>query len=104
MKKDAILDVPANGAGKHHFLEVAALFHQVLGGIAMLNSRHALLDNRAVIENFRDVMRGGADELDSAIIGLLVRLRADERRQKRVVNVDHLLRIVADEIGESTCM
>lgn len=35
MKKDAILDVPANGAGKHHILEVAAFFHQVLERVAM---------------------------------------------------------------------
>lgn len=52
-------------------------------------SSGVLLDDRALVEVAGDVVRGRADELDAALLGLLVRLGADERRQERVVDVDH---------------
>jgi len=42
-------------------------------------------------------MRGGANEFHASLVGLVMRLGADERGQKRMMDVDDLLRVVADE-------
>ena len=55
---------------------------QVLDGVAMRNARDVLFDDGAVVENFRDVMSGRADQLDAALERLMVRLCANERGQK----------------------
>ena len=64
----------------------------------MRNADDVLLDDRSVVENFGDVVAGGADQLHAALERLLVRLAPDERRQKRVVDVDDVVRrVLADE-------
>ncbi len=90
--------MPADGAGKHDFLEVAAFADKVFDGIAVGDAHDILLDDGAVVEDFGDVVAGGADELDAALEGLVVRARANEGRQKRMMDVDDALRIAADEI------
>jgi len=42
-------------------------------------------------------MRGGANEFHASLVGLVMRLGADERGQKRMMDVDDLLRVVPDE-------
>ena len=65
----------------------------------MRNAHHVLLDDRSVVEHFRDVMAGGADQFHAAIESLLVRLAADKRGQKRMMNIDNVVRrILADKI------
>src|SRR6266850_2697248 len=98
VEEDAVFNVPANRARQCHAFHVAALFDKVFERVAVRDARDALLNDRAVIENFGDVMRRGADELHAALVGLVMRLGADKRRQERVMNVDDLLRIVPDEI------
>ena len=85
---DAVFDVPVHGAGQDHFFEVAAFLDQILERIAMRDARDVLFDDGPVIQDFREVMSGRADQLDSALKRLLVRLRADKRRQERMVDVD----------------
>ncbi len=80
--------MPADGAGQRDAFHVAALFDKILERVAVRDARHALLDDRAVIENFGDVMRGGADEFYAALVGLVMWLGADERRQERMMDVD----------------
>ena len=65
----------------------------------MRNAHYVLLDDRSVVEHFRDVVAGGADQFHPAIERLLVRLAADKRGQKRMMNIDDVVRrIVADEV------
>src|SRR5579862_7123304 len=64
----------------------------------MRDSCDSLFDDWSIVEDFRDVVRSGADEFYAAVVRLLVRLGTNERRQKRVVNIDDLLQVVANEI------
>ena len=56
---------------------------------AVRDARDVLLDDRAGVELLGDVVRGRADDLDAALARAAVRVGADERRQERVVDVDH---------------
>src|SRR6202021_1061362 len=59
---------------------------------------HVLLNNGTIVEHLRDVVTGRSDQLDSALECLMVGPGADERRQKRMMNVDDALRIPTDEV------
>ena len=48
---------------------------------------------------FGDVVAGGADELDAAREGRVIRARAGEGGQERVVDVDDAARVGVDERG-----
>src|SRR5262249_27227940 len=76
--EDAVLEVPADGACQHGALEVAALAQQVRDRIAVRRARDVLLDDRAFVEVGGGVVRGGADQLDAALLRLVVRLAALE--------------------------
>ena len=56
--------------------------------VAVADARDVLLDDRPVVELGRHVVRGRADHLDAALERAVVRARARERRQERVVDVD----------------
>ncbi len=88
-----MFQVPSDGARKNDFFEIAAFLHEVLEGIAVGDSDNVLLDNGAVVQDFRNVMSGCADQLDAALERLVVRLRADKGRQKRMMDVDDALRV-----------
>jgi len=49
-------------------------------------------------ENGGGVVRGGADDFDTAFEGLVVGLRSHESGEKRVVDVDDVLRESGDEV------
>jgi hypothetical protein len=82
IEKDPVFDVPADGAGKDHLLQVAALADEIFHGIAVGDADDILLDDGTVVENFGDVMAGGADQLDAALESLMVRAPTDEGWQK----------------------
>ena len=88
-----MFQVPSDGARKNDFFEVAAFLHEVLEGIAVGDSDNVLLDDGAVVQDFRHVMGGRAEQLDAALERLVVRLGADKRGQKRMMDVDDALRI-----------
>lgn len=54
----------------------------------MVHPRDLLLDNRALVQVRRDKVRRRADNLDAALVGLMVRLGALEGREEAVVDVD----------------
>ena len=60
----------------------------VLDVLAVGDARDVLLDDRAGVELLGDVVRGRADDLHAALERPLVRVRAGEGRQERVVDVD----------------
>src|SRR5712671_5545082 len=78
----------AHGAGQHAALDIAALARQIFRRVAVTDALDVLVDDRALIEVARDVMRGGADQFDAALMRLVVGPRALEPWQERVVNVD----------------
>lgn len=93
-----MLQVPLHGAGEHSTLQVAPASDQILDLVAVGDSGYILFDDRTVIEHRSYVVTGGADELDAASMSRVVRARADEGRQKGVMNVDDGGRIPRDEI------
>lgn len=91
--------MPADGSGEDYFFDVAALFHEIVDRVAVGDAFDALLDDGAVVEDFGDVVGGGADDFYAAVEGLLMRLCADECGQKGMMNIDDLLRELLDEAG-----
>jgi len=84
-----VLGVPGDGAGEYLGLDVTAGLDEPVRAERVVYPRQALLDDRALIEIGRHVVRGRADELDALGVRLVIRLGALEGRQERVVNVDH---------------
>src|SRR5690348_1274130 len=78
VEQNSILHMPANGPRQHDFLQVAAFADQVLDGIAVGNANHVLLDDRAIVEHFGDVVASSADQLYAAFERLMVGAGADE--------------------------
>src|SRR6185436_20439781 len=74
----AILEMMAHGARQHTPFDVAALAREVFRRVAVADALDVLVDDRAFVEIARDVMRGGADQLDAALVGLVVGTRALE--------------------------
>src|SRR3984893_2590021 len=69
-------------------LDITALANEIVGRIAVADALDVLVDDRALIEGTGDVMRGGADQFDAALMRLMVRPRAFEAGQERVMDVD----------------
>ncbi len=74
--------MPADGAGENDFFEVAAFTDEVFDSIAVGDADHVLFDDGTVVEDFGDVVAGGADQLYAAFEGLMVRAGTDEGRQR----------------------
>src|SRR5437899_1939576 len=88
VEDDAILEMMAHGAREHAALDIAALAREIFRRVAMADALDVLVDDRAFVEIAGNVMRGRADQLDAAFMGLMVGTRALEARQERVVDVD----------------
>lgn len=92
IQKHPLLRPPFDRRCQHLAFDIAAFIHQLLRRHAVIHSRNPLLDDRAFVEVGGDKVGSGADNLDSALECLVVRLRALEGRQEAVVNVDDLAR------------
>src|SRR4051812_12629350 len=88
VEQDAAFAVPADRAGQGERFGVAADGHQLARRVGVVDALDLLLDDRALVEVGRDVVRGRADVLDTPVVGLVVGLRALEPGQERVVDVD----------------
>ena len=62
---DAVLAVPADGAGQHRALNVGAKPDQIGGGVPVIDADDVPLDDGALVQVFGDVVGGGADQLDA---------------------------------------
>src|SRR5262249_2453380 len=92
-------EVAAHRRREGDALELLTLPLEVMDRVAMGRPSDHLADDRARIELGRDVVTGGADDLHAAPVRLTVWVRADERRQEAVVDIDDLVRPLADELG-----
>ena len=54
----------------------------------MVDAHDVLVDDRPVVELLGDVVGGGADQLDAALVRPAVRIGAGEGGQEGVVDVD----------------
>ena len=98
MHQDTMLRMIVKCASQNQTLQIPSFSHQIAHRIFVRNSNHILLDDGTVVQPLRDVMAGGADDFHPVFISLLIWIAADKRRQKRVVNIDNLIRIRLDEL------
>ena len=77
----------AKGPRQGKAFRVTALADQILHFVPMADGNGGLLNDRAVIQIFGDVVGCSADELDPTVPGPVVRLSTLERWQKRMVDV-----------------
>jgi drug/metabolite transporter (DMT)-like permease len=88
VEQHPVAGVPADGAGQGQALGVPADRHQLGRGVRVIDPGDFLLDDRPLVEVGRDVVRGGADQLDAPRVRLVIGPRALEAGQERVVDVD----------------
>ena len=79
--------------GEDNLLEVSALEDQTLGGVFVGDACHVLLDDGTSVQLHRHIMAGGAYDLDSTLVGLMVRFCANERGEEGVVDIDDMMRV-----------
>ena len=87
-----------HGAGEDGLFQIAALAHQIGHGVAVAGLRDILGDDRPLVQLRRDVVGGGADHFDAALVGLVVGPRAGEGGQERVMDVDYLIPVAPREL------
>src|ERR1700682_5961858 len=93
----AALDMRPHGTGEDDRFEVSALLGQAFDIVAMADAYDVLVDDRTLVENARDVVGRGANQLDAPLGRLAVRVSAYERGQERVVDVDDPMGKAFDE-------
>lgn len=86
VQKHSSFGIPANRRRQHLRLDRGSLLCQFLGVHAVVDSGDLLLDNGALVEIGRDNVCRGTDNLDSAVVSLVVGLCADEAGQEAVVD------------------
>ena len=88
VEQDPVFDVPGNRARQDQGLDVAPGSGAGLDAHRVIRTCHVLFDDRTLVQVLGHVVSGGADQLDAAIVRLLVGPRALKARQERMVNVD----------------
>lgn len=76
--------MPPDGPRQDPSLDVCAGPCEVCWGIRVIDPVDGLLNDRALVQISRNVVGGGADELDAALVGLVVWFCALERREELV--------------------
>ena len=66
--------------GQGQPLRIPTLADQILHLIAVTHRKGGLLNNRTIIQLFRDVMRRGTNQFHATIPGAVIRLSAFKRR------------------------
>src|SRR6478735_2267693 len=78
IEQDAVLAMPFDGARQGAAFYVAAHRHIILGRQGMGYPLHRLINNWALVQIAGDIMGGGADQLDAAVMSLGVWIGALE--------------------------
>lgn len=88
VQENLALGVPLDGRRQHLALDVGPGLRQVARLDGVVDPGDALLDDGTLVQVGGHKVRGRADDLDAALVGLVVGLGALERRQEGVVDVD----------------
>lgn len=86
------------GAGEDNFFQVFAFANKVTNGFAVGDANDVLGDDRAFVEIRSNVVTGGADDFHTAFVSRVVGAGSGEGGKKGVVDVDDLIREVADKV------
>lgn len=95
--EDAVFEVKAYAGDQGGAFEVGALADQVLDGVAVVDAAGGLFDDRPGVEFIGDVVAGGADEFDAALVRVMVRLGTGKGGEEAVVDVDDPVREAVHE-------
>ena len=90
--------MPAHGLGQDAPFDLPTDSNHIVHTISVGNMRDILIEDGPGIELRCDVMSRGPDDLYPSFIGLLIRVRSDKRRQKRVMNIDDRLAVRFQEL------
>lgn len=82
------LSIPPNSSSQHLALDIGPFRSQLLGTHGVVYASNALLNDGALVQVGRDEMGRSTDNLDAAVVGLVVGLGALEGGQEAVVDVD----------------
>jgi hypothetical protein len=78
----AIFNMRSHGTREHNFLQVAPLADEILDRVTVRYADYVLLDDRAIVEDFGDVVAGGADQFHAAFERLVIGTGTDKCGQK----------------------
>lgn len=78
IQEHSLLRPPLDGGREHLTLDIAALVDELLGRHTVVHPGHSLFDDGTFIQVGRDEMRRRSDDLDAALVGLVVGLGALE--------------------------
>lgn len=81
LHEDTVLKVVAEAPCKDGVLDILAEAHHIFDCIVVSDTDDVLLDDGADVQIFGDVVAGGTDQLDPALVGLIVGPCADEGRK-----------------------
>src|SRR6185369_7528129 len=76
-----------------NLFEVAPFLDEVLDGFPVRYANHVLFNDGPVVKHAGDIVAGRTNDLDPALKGLVIRFGPHEGWQKRMMNVDDLLRV-----------
>ena len=93
-----MLAVPLDCARQHLAFGVAALRGEVVHCFGVVYTRHILFNDGAFVQVRRDIVGGGTNQFDTAVMRLVVGLGAFEAGQERVVDVDGTARQFAAQV------
>jgi len=88
MQQAAPVKMQLHRTRQHPPFDIAALAHQIVGLIGMGDPFDVLFDDRAFVEIAGHVMRSRADQLDPALVCLVIGLGALEPGQERMMDID----------------
>jgi hypothetical protein len=88
VNQDSVLDVPGNRSGQDGPFDVATDAAEIAHIVTVIDPLDVLVDDWTGVEVGGDVVGGGADQFDAALVRLGVRIGADERGKEAVVDVD----------------
>ena len=70
--QQAMVQVPIDGAGENDFFEISPEADESVHALPMRDPDDVLFDDGALVELFGDVVGGGTDDFDAAVVGGLV--------------------------------
>ena len=74
VRQHAVFEVIAQAAREDGFFDVLAVAHHVVDRVGVVDADDVLLDDRSLVEFARHVVTGRADQLDAALVSLVVGL------------------------------
>lgn len=88
IEEQSPLSIPPHSSSKNLALDIRSLLRQLLGIHAVIHTSNPLLDNRTLVQIGSHKVSSRSDNLDTALVRLVVGLGTLERGQETVVDVD----------------